>query len=142
MRIIPLSEGVFTIDKTKIFIPFQLDKDDLQKRSVGSLLVEVQPFILVSESDIILIDTGLGFSVNGKLQIYENLAEHGIQPHHVTKVLLSHLHNDHAGGISKKDYSGNYHLSFPNAIYYVQGKELEFALDTGFPSYKIGRAHV
>ena len=135
MRIIPLSEGVFTIDKTKIFIPFQLDKDDLQKRSVGSLLVEVQPFILVSESDIILIDTGLGFSVNGKLQIYENLAEHGIQPHHVTKVLLSHLHKDHAGGISKKDYSGNYHLSFPNAIYYVQGKELEFALDTGFPSY-------
>ena len=30
MQIIPLSEGSFTIDTTKQFIPFNLEKDDLQ----------------------------------------------------------------------------------------------------------------
>ena len=32
MQIIPLSEGAFTIDTTKQFIPFDVEKDDLQKR--------------------------------------------------------------------------------------------------------------
>ena len=32
MKIIPLSEGSFTIDKTKKFIPFNTAKDDLQQR--------------------------------------------------------------------------------------------------------------
>ncbi len=31
MKIIPLSEGAFTVDKTKQFIPFDLNKDSLQQ---------------------------------------------------------------------------------------------------------------
>ena len=61
MRIVPLSEGAFTIDKTKEFIPFDPDKDDLQKRTTGSLLVEIQPFLVITEKDVLLLDTGLGF---------------------------------------------------------------------------------
>jgi hypothetical protein len=61
MKIIPLSEGTFTIDKTKIFVSFELDKDELQQRPIGSLLVEVQPFVVITKNDVILIDTGLGF---------------------------------------------------------------------------------
>ena len=135
MTIIPLSEGSFTIDKTKIFVPFNLDNDDLQQRPIGSLLVEVQPFVIVTDTDIYLIDTGLGFSVNGQLQIHQNLISKGIQPTDITKVLMSHLHKDHAGGISKQNNFGNYQLAFPNATYYVQKKEFEFAMETGFPSY-------
>ncbi len=135
MKIIPLSEGSFTIDKTKIFVPFNLDNDDLQQRPIGSLLVEVQPFVIVTDSDIYLIDTGLGFSVNGQLQIHQNLRSKGIEPEKVTKVLMSHLHKDHAGGISKQNNFGNYQLAFPNATYYVQKKEFAFAIETGFPSY-------
>jgi len=135
MKIIPLSEGSFTIDKTKIFVPFDTDNDDLQKRAVGSLLVEVQPFIVITEKDVLLLDTGLGFSKKGELQLYTNLKANGIQPEQVTKVLLSHLHKDHAGGVSVKDRLGNYHIAFPGATYYVQQKELEYALEIGFPSY-------
>ena len=54
MQIIPLSEGSFTIDTTKQFIPFNLEKDDLQQRPNGSLLVEVQPFCIVTKNDILL----------------------------------------------------------------------------------------
>lgn len=135
MKIIPLSEGAITIDKTKIFVPFNLENDELQERPVGSLLVEVQPFIVITQKDILLIDAGLGFTKNNELQIHQNLKAIGLQPKEVTKVLMSHLHKDHAGGISKKDRLGNYELAFINATYYVQQKEFEFATDKGFPSY-------
>jgi glyoxylase-like metal-dependent hydrolase (beta-lactamase superfamily II) len=135
MKIISLSEGVFTIDKTKIFVPFDLANDDLQKRPTGSLLVEVQPFVVITNKDVLLLDTGLGFTRNGELQIYTNLKKNGIEPGDITKVLLTHLHKDHAGGVSYKDKLGHYYISFVNATYYVQKKELEFAMEKGFPSF-------
>ncbi len=137
MKIIPLSEGAFTIDKTKIFQPFNKDSDDLQNRPIGSLLVEVQPFCIVTKKDILLIDTGLGFcNRDGILQIHQNLIDNGIAPLSVTKVLISHLHKDHAGGISKEDKILNKtFLSFPAATYYVNKNEFEFALAKGSPSY-------
>jgi len=135
MKIIPLSEGVFTIDKTKIFVPFDMHKDELQARSSGSLLVEVQPFVVITAKDILLLDTGLGFMKQGEMQLHHNLAANNIKPGDVTKVLLSHLHKDHAGGVSYKDKLGRYDLSFPNAIYYLQQAEMDFAIDTGFPSF-------
>lgn len=138
MKIIPLSEGAFTIDKTKKFVPFNKEKDDLQQRAVGSLLVEVQPFCIVTKNDVIIIDTGLGFtSKEGHLQIHQNLLDNEINPLDVTKVLLSHLHKDHSGAISIEDNLLHQHfLSFPNAIYYVNKEELAFGLDKNNASYK------
>ena len=133
MKIIPLSEGTFTIDKTKLFIPFDEDVHDLQQRPVGSLLVEIQPFVIITSNDILLLDTGLGFEKEGKLQIHRNLADAGINPADITKVLLSHLHKDHAGGVSMG--KGHDHLSFSNATFYLQEKELSFAFEKGFPSF-------
>jgi glyoxylase-like metal-dependent hydrolase (beta-lactamase superfamily II) len=137
MKIIPLSEGAFTIDTTKVFVPFDVEKDDLQKRPLGSLLVEVQPFCIKTKKDILLIDTGLGYSnKDGVLQIHQNLIDNGIDPMDVTKVLVSHLHKDHSGGISKEDkILGNHFLSFPQATYYVNKDEFAFATAKGSPSY-------
>ncbi|HET6254106.1 MAG TPA: MBL fold metallo-hydrolase [Puia sp.] len=130
MKIIPLSEGAFTIDKSKLFVPFDTAQDDLQQRPAGSLLVEVQPFAVLTTEDVIVIDTGLGFEQEGKLQIHTNLEKAGISPDKVTKVLLSHLHKDHAGGICPDG-----RMSFPNAQYYVQRRELEYAYEKGPASY-------
>lgn len=148
MQIIPLSEGAFTIDKTKRFVPFDLENDDLQHRPTGSLLVEVQPFAVVTTEDILVIDTGLGFASDGVMQIHRNLLNAGIDPGSITKVLMSHLHKDHAGGVSgdcSADDTGvstggagirpRRQLSFPNAIYYVQRKELDYAFEKGPTSY-------
>lgn len=134
MKIIPLQEGSFTIDKTKLFVPFDTEKDDLQQRSTGSLLVEVQPFVVVTSEDVLLLDTGLGFEKDDTLQLYKNLMDAGINPSEITKVLMSHLHKDHAGGISKKGPE-SYELAFPRATYYVQEKEFAFAFEKGSPSY-------
>ena len=61
MKIIPLSEGTFTIDKKKLFVPFDEGRNNMQQRPAGSLLVEVQPFVVITSKDILLLDTGLGF---------------------------------------------------------------------------------
>ncbi|MES2429954.1 MAG: MBL fold metallo-hydrolase [Bacteroidota bacterium] len=137
MKIIPLSEGAFTVDRSKQFIPFDKEKDDLQKRPLGSLLVEVQPFCIVTTKDILIIDTGLGFTnAEGVLQIHENLMHHGIGALEVTKVLISHLHKDHCHGMALLDQQlGQYFLSFPNATYYVNKNELAAALEKGEPTY-------
>jgi glyoxylase-like metal-dependent hydrolase (beta-lactamase superfamily II) len=136
MKIIPLSEGAFTIDKTKLFVPFDTEKDDLQARPTGSLLVEVQPFAIVSTEDVLVLDAGLGFEIEGELQIHRNLRAAGIDPGKVTKVLMSHLHKDHAGGMSRVAGGTDVReAAFPNATYYIQRKELEYAYEKGPTSY-------
>jgi len=129
-QIFPLSEGTFTIGHDKIFHPFNEQQDELNDRPTGSLLVEVQPFAVVNDKDVILLDTGLGFnSPDGVAHLPGNLAKHNIHPEDVTKVLMSHLHKDHAGGL---DVS-----LFPNATFYIYKKEMENAKQIGFPSYYV-----
>jgi len=136
--IIPLSEGVFTIGHDKVFHPFDIHSHELNDRPKGSLLVEIQPFLIKTDTDYILLDTGLGFKLpNGELQIHANLRQHGIEPLQITKVILSHLHKDHAGGISYYNNLNISELSFPNATYYVSKKEFDFAIEKGSPSYII-----
>jgi glyoxylase-like metal-dependent hydrolase (beta-lactamase superfamily II) len=137
MQIIPLSEGAFTIDKTKVFVPIDIEREPLNTRPAGSLLVEIQPFVVVTEKDIIVIDTGLGHNdANGKFQLHNNLEKAGIQPAQVTKVLMSHLHKDHAGGITIKNEQGTERfISFPYATWYVQRREFDYAMEAGNASY-------
>jgi glyoxylase-like metal-dependent hydrolase (beta-lactamase superfamily II) len=133
-KIIPLSEGSFTIDSTKLFVPFNEDEHELNDRPRGSLLVEVQPFCVITSKDILVLDAGLGFNIStGALQIHENVKNAGIDPKQVSKVLMTHLHKDHAGGIA----FGPSHqwLSFPNAAYYIRRSEFEFAKQKGAPSF-------
>jgi glyoxylase-like metal-dependent hydrolase (beta-lactamase superfamily II) len=135
MTIIPLSEGSFTIDKTKQFVPFDDEQHDLQDRPVGSLLVEIQPFVVKTSKDVLLLDTGLGFhdKKQDEMQLHASLEKAGIRPEEVTKVLMTHLHKDHAGGISLD--TNHSLLALPNATYYVQKRELDFAMEKGFPSF-------
>ena len=137
MQIIPLSEGSFTIDKSKVFVPFDTQNEVLNSRPIGSLLVEIQPFVVITSKDIILIDTGLGYNLpDGTPQLHNNLLKHGINPSQITKVLMSHLHKDHAGGITTKNQiTGEQFIAFPYATYYVQQREFDFANGIGSASY-------
>ena len=138
ITIFPLSEGDFTIGHDKIFHPFDEKNDILNERPIGSLLVEIQPFLLKIDNEYILLDTGLGFKMpDGTLQIHHNLEKIGISPLQINKVILSHLHKDHAGGICYHNNLNINTLSFPNASYYVSKKEFEYAMEKGAPSYVI-----
>lgn len=86
----------------------------------------------------LLIDTGNGHKWDEKfLKIYgldysqtnleKSLSELGLKPEDITDVVLTHLHFDHAGGATKWDENKNVIPTFPNATYYVQKKNFEWA---------------
>ena len=138
LKISPLSEGVFTVGHDTQFHPFDPAFHELNDRSVGSLLVEIQPFLIQTGSKNILLDTGLGFTGNqGELQLLGNLKKQGLEAGDINLVLLSHLHKDHAGGISQEVSSGHRELTFPNARYCVGRNEFNYGAEKGFPSYII-----
>ena len=136
-KIIPLSEGSFTVGSNKKFIPFNPEMDHLNDRVRGSLLVEIQPFVVITSQDILLIDSGLGFKdPDGTLQIHQNLLRNGINPMDVTKVLMSHLHKDHAGGLAVEEVStGLRTLAFPFAQHYISRNEWNYAISQDGLSY-------
>jgi glyoxylase-like metal-dependent hydrolase (beta-lactamase superfamily II) len=135
-RIYPLSEGVFTVGHDKQFVPFNQQSDELNDRPTGSLLVDIQPFLVVTDKDVIVFDTGLGYkNADGTLQIHDNIRKLGYEPAQVTKVLMSHLHKDHAGGLTYKGDNGIVSTTFPNATYYIYRPEADFAMQQGYPSY-------
>ncbi len=134
IQVFTLSEGSYSVDITKKFIPFDPAKDNPKDRP-ASLFIHVQPFLVKLQNSLILLDTGLGYSnEQGKLQLHENIKKAGFDPDDVELVLMSHLHFDHSGGMVH-DYNGKMELSFPNASYVIQRGEWETAFSSKSSSY-------
>ncbi len=136
MKIITLNEGIFSVGNSKTFLPFDKQKDVLSSRERGSFLLAVQPFLIVLKNDVILVDTGLGQMKDAVLHLVETMRQAGYRPEQVTKVLLSHLHSDHIGGVFSSS-AVQAPLTFPRATYYLQQRELEYALEQQHPSYNL-----
>jgi glyoxylase-like metal-dependent hydrolase (beta-lactamase superfamily II) len=78
-----------------------------------------------SSSRRILVDAGNGNKFDQRtasiFDLQENAPESwGIAPDEVTDVVLTHLHFDHAGGMTRRSESGELGLVFPNARVHVQ----------------------
>jgi len=102
--------------------------------------------LLVEHDDgLVLIDTGLGnkedakfrdiygvanAGTRGPTQLEDALVALGFRPAEIRWVINTHLHFDHAGGNTWRDPAGAVGLSFPQARYVVQAKELDFARHT------------
>ncbi|MGQ9600803.1 MAG: N-acyl homoserine lactonase family protein [Anaerolineae bacterium] len=107
-------------------------------RGVGVPFDVPVPFFLIEHKDAkVLYDTGNALEVArdkikhwgaGTVAAYDpimtedqyvvnQLAKLGITPQQITHVVFSHLHLDHAGGTG----------AFPNATYYVQRAEMQYA---------------
>jgi len=132
MKIIPLKEGNFSASKTKDFT--LLTEGNFDK--VGGIKMSVQPFLIISENDYILLDAGIGWkNESGTTVISEILERENIHPGQITKLLFSHLHKDHIQGAVALTDSG-FEAAFPNARIYIQKRELDFAMEQkGNPSF-------
>lgn len=134
MQVITLNEGSYSVDSTKKFVPFDPAKDNPKDRP-ASLFIHVQPFLIKLAEQLILLDTGLGYSDDdGELFLHKNIIKAGFDPHDVDLVLMSHLHFDHSGGMVHQ-VNGVMELSFPNATYVVQRGEWETAFTSTSSSY-------
>ncbi len=116
-----LPEGQFTVGLDKRFVPHA----EGEALPAGTLFVSVCPHLVITPSETLLLDTGLGSWAEGRGTevIGESLSRHGVTPEAVTGVLFSHLHFDHAGG-AITEVGGEWRPTFPNAEYVVQGAEL------------------
>ncbi len=118
----PLPEGRFTVGWDKRFVPHA----EGEAQPKGTLFISVTPFLVETPGDLLLLDTGLGEYAHGRDATFllENVRRAGFEREDVTRVLLSHLHFDHAGG-AVLDAAGTDLPTFPNAEYVVQRGELD-----------------
>ncbi|MCD1117134.1 MBL fold metallo-hydrolase [Chryseobacterium turcicum] len=130
MKIIPLKEGNFVADKFK---NFKILEENPEAKGVK---MSIQPFLIITQNDYILVDTGFGWkNPEHKMVINKILQEENILNSQITKVLLSHLHKDHINGTLLKTKHG-FEPNFPNAKIYIQKRELDFAFQNrGNPSF-------
>jgi glyoxylase-like metal-dependent hydrolase (beta-lactamase superfamily II) len=135
VKITALYEGSYSVDISKKFIPFDPAVHHTKDRP-ASLFVYIQPFLLKTSHDLILLDTGLGYSdEKNKLIIHKNIRNAGYDPEDVSLVLMSHLHFDHSGGMAWNN-NGHMELTFPDAEYVIQRGEWESAYSNPSRSYR------
>jgi glyoxylase-like metal-dependent hydrolase (beta-lactamase superfamily II) len=134
-KVFALDEGSYSVAAEKKFIPFDVERDNPKDRP-ASIFVHVKPFLIEHGSQLILLDTGLGYQFpDGDLFIHKAIQNKGYNPKDVTHVLISHLHFDHAGGLMYEE-NGRFVPSFPDADYYIYQKEWEYANAKQSLSYK------
>ena len=95
--------------------------------------------LLRRKERVILIDAGMGDKWNQKLrEIYctdefptpslvKSLSGLGVAPEDVTDVIITHLHFDHAGGLTRENSDGAIVPTFPMARHWVQSQHLDWA---------------
>lgn len=93
--------------------------------------------LLRGSGRVILVDTGLGdkqdakfrnhFHPHGEHTLLSSLRDLGVAREDVTDVLLTHLHFDHVGGATGFDESGRIVTTFPNAVYWTNEAQWNWA---------------
>ena len=111
-----------------------------QKPADGNNMVDVACVCLIARLNgrVVVCETGIGNKLSEKralqvgLREPESLLHHlkrlGIRPDEVDAVVTTHLHWDHAGGLTRRNREGEVELTFKNARHFIQKTEWDFAL--------------
>ncbi|WP_330961067.1 MBL fold metallo-hydrolase [Photobacterium sp. 53610] len=81
----------------------------------------INAYLVLTDDRVVLIDTGAG-ELMGEFggRLTDSLALAGYTPDQVTDILITHLHLDHAGGLSAKG-----HRVFQNATVHVSQSDMD-----------------
>ncbi|MBD8165111.1 MBL fold metallo-hydrolase [Erwinia persicina] len=127
LRITAVSDGTVTIPLDKLLTHISPQK--LRDRMASDAMTpqaetSINAYVIDNGQQRVLVDAGAGdlFGHNGG-HLLENLAAAGYPAESLNAVLLTHIHADHSGGVSR---SGK--LAFPNARVYVEKKDADFWL--------------
>lgn len=135
-----VQSGLFSLDGGAMFgiIPKLLWEKTNPADELNRIKLSTRNLLLISDDKKILIDTGMGnkwddkskniYNIDPKLDLELALEQNGIKSDEITDILLTHLHFDHTGGSTKVE-NGKLVPAFPNAKYYVQKKNFEWAMN-------------
>jgi glyoxylase-like metal-dependent hydrolase (beta-lactamase superfamily II) len=90
--------------------------------------------LIRGEGRTILVDSGMGdadkadpkqdalfdYRRTGGEGLFGALREAGVEPGEITHVIATHLHFDHAGGLTRRGTDGAFAPAFPGALHYLQ----------------------
>lgn len=132
-----LNEGRFELfEDGKINrTPVNDEPDDSSIVQTGDTLTGINPLYITDGTYHILVDAGLGWGLDTGSEnadvsnVCTNLDIFDVTPSDITHVILTHLHYDHAAGISRNDENARTQAVFPNAKHYVQQLEWDFAIN-------------
>lgn len=116
IRCLVINDGVITV-------PGKVTQSSTQDFMAPGSTMEAMCLLVKTSKHTVLIDTGLG--VGGKPdagKLVQNLQAEGIGCNDIDRVIISHAHGDHVGGIT--DVANR--LVFPNARFIMSKQEWEF----------------
>lgn len=124
-----VSDGTVTIPLDKLLThisPQELKQRVAQEAMTPQAETSINTFVIDTGKQRVLVDTGAG-PLFGKAggHLLENLRAAGYPAETLDAVLLTHIHGDHSGGVSL-----NGKPAFPNALVYVDKKDVDFWLNT------------
>ncbi len=136
-----IDSGFLRLDGGAMFgiVPKSLWEKTNPADDMNRIKLATRNLLLISDSKKILIDTGMGNKWDDKnKKIYaieqessslsSSLEGLNLKPEDITDVILTHLHFDHTGG-STINNNGRLEPAFPNATYYVQKENYQWALN-------------
>ncbi|MBS4200048.1 MBL fold metallo-hydrolase [Bacillus sp. FJAT-49732] len=130
-----LNGGVTHMDGGAMFgvVPKPLWTKKYPVNENNQIELRTDPIFLQVNDKNILIESGIGngkltekqkrnFGVTEESKISESLAELGLTPEDIDIICMTHLHFDHACGLTKPDING-FASVFPNAVIYTSEVE-------------------
>lgn len=106
----------------------------------GNNMIDMACVGLIARIDgrVVVCETGIGTKLDEKRArqvalrepegLLDSLRKVGITPDEVDAVITTHLHWDHAGGLTRRDQKGGLELTFKKARHFIQRSEWDFAL--------------
>src|SRR5229473_7217763 len=122
-----LSDGTFQADLGKILTnitPKELDTALARSFLKDPVETSVNGFLINTGPKLVLVDTGAGTLFGPTLgKLLSNLKASGYRPEQVDEIYITHMHDDHVGGLSADGKR-----VFPNAIVRAAQQEADFWL--------------
>lgn len=133
-----LRAGAFRLDGGSMFgvVPKTLWSSLVEPDEANRIPLQTNCLLLRRADQIVLVETGLGGKWSEKERgfwevqrrtIVDALREVEVEPEQVDHVIVSHLHFDHAAGLTHLDERGRPVSTFVNAVIHVQETEWQDA---------------